>query len=197
MKLLEKEKEFSKKPAYKKAGGFWRKARAFCKTPYFKTTAKIVLIIVIASSLLVNLFTYVTPIVRYYGSGMQPNLTDKQILVLAKTKNVSSGDIIAFYYNNKVLVRRVVCTGGKQVSMDIFGSVSVNGEELSEPYIAEKSLGQCNVEFPYNVPPKSVFVLGDNRITAMDSRLKEIGAISEDRIIGKVLFSIYPPKPVK
>lgn len=174
-----------------------RNIKIFFKTPYVKATAALLVIILIISSLMMNLFTYVTPIVRYYGSSMQPTLTDRRVLVLAKTKHVSEGDVIAFYYNNKILVRRVVAEGGKQVSMDIFGTVSVGGKEISEPYVKEKSLGQTNIEFPYNVPPKSVFVLGDNRAASMDSRLKEIGAVPEDRIIGKVLFSVYPFKKIK
>ena len=107
-------------------------------------------------------------------------------------RKYESGDIIAFYYNNKVIVRRVVATGNNQVSIDVFGTVSVNGKELDEPYIENKTLGQSNLDFPYNVPTNSYFVLGDNRDVAMDSRLSEIGVVTEDRLLGKVVFSLNP-----
>jgi hypothetical protein len=89
-------------------------------------------------------------------------------------------------------VRRVVATGNEQVSIDLFGTVTVNGEELDEPYVEDKTLGQCNLKFPYNVPANEFFVLGDNRGVAMDSRLEEIGVVTEDRLIGKVVFSLNP-----
>ncbi len=110
---------------------------------------------------------------------------------------IESGDIIAFYYNNKVLVRRVVATGNEQISVDIFGAVSVNGEKLNEPSIENKTLGQCNLDFPYNVPTGAFFVLGDNRDVSMDSRLEEIGVVTDDRLIGKVVFSVKPFGSVK
>ena len=137
------------------------------------------------------------PVVKYYGTSMSPTLEDGQILIVSKMAEIESGDIIAFYYNNKVLVRRVVATGNEQISIDIFGAVSVNGEELNEPYIESKTLGQCNLDFPYNVPTGAFFVLGDNRDAAMDSRLEEIGVVTDDRLIGKVVFSVKPFGSIK
>ena len=137
------------------------------------------------------------PVVKYYGNSMSPTLDDGQILIVNKMAEVKSGDIIAFYYNNKVIVRRVVATGNSQVSIDVFGTVSINGKELEEPYIESKTLGQSNLDFPYNVPTNSYFVLGDNRDVAMDSRLSEIGVVTEDRLLGKVVFSLNPFKSVK
>ena len=169
-----------------------KKKTNFFGTPLFKTTLKIVIIIIITVSLLLNLFTFIMPVVKYYGTSMSPTLEDGQILIVSKMAEIESGDIIAFYYNNKVLVRRVVATGNEQISIDIFGAVSVNGEELNEPYIESKTLGQCNLDFPYNVPTGAFFVLGDNRDVSMDSRLEEIGVVTDDRLIGKVVFSIKP-----
>ena len=163
----------------------------------FKQTLKIVLVVIVTASLLLNLFTFIMPVVKYYGSSMSPALDDGQILIVNKMAEVESGDIVAFYYNNKVIVRRVVATGNEQVSIDVFGTVSVNGKELDEPYIENKTLGQCNLAFPYNVPAKSYFVLGDNRDIAMDSRLLEIGVVTEDRLIGKVVFSLNPFEAIK
>lgn len=162
-----------------------------------KRTLKIVLAVIISASLLLNLFTFVTPVVKYYGTSMSQTLEDGQILIVNKMAKVKSGDIIAFYYNNKVIVRRVVATGNSQVSIDVFGTVSVNGKELEEPYIKNKTLGQCNLDFPYNVPVNSYFVLGDNRDVAMDSRLSEIGVVTEERLIGKVMLILDSFGPEK
>ena len=164
----------------------------FFRSTLFKTTVKIVIIIIVTASLLLNLFTFVMPVVKYYGNSMSPALEDGQILVVSKLSEIESGDIIAFYYNNKVLVRRVVATGNQQISVDIFGTVTINGQKLEEGYIENKTLGQCNLDFPFNVPSGSFFVLGDNREVAMDSRLEEIGTVTEDRLIGKVVFSVKP-----
>lgn len=143
-----------------------------------------------AALILVNLFTHVLQIVRYNGDGMEPNLSSGQTLVLLKTTNVSEGDIIAFYYNNQVLVRRVICLGGKQLDIETDGTVKINSAALEEPYLTEKSIGQCTISLPLHVRADTVFVMGDNRAAAMDSRLAEIGTIPEERIIGKVLFKI-------
>lgn len=159
-----------------------------------KPTLKIVLVIVIVISLLMNLFTFVIPVVKYYGTSMSPTLQDGQILVVNKLAKVKQGDIIAFYYNDKVLVRRVIAEGNQQVSIDIFGEIKVDGQELEEHYVTNKTYGQCNLEFPYYVPTASYFVVGDNRVESMDSRLEEIGTVTEDRLVGKVIFALNPIK---
>lgn len=169
-----------------------KKKYSFFKSALFRSTLKIVIIVIVTASLLLNLFTFIMPVVKYYGTSMSPMLEDGQILIVNKISDIESGDIIAFYYNNKVLVRRVVATGNEQVSIDVFGTVSVNGKELDEPYVENKTLGQCNLNFPYNIPSGAFFVLGDNRDSAMDSRLEEIGVVTDDRLIGKVVFSIKP-----
>lgn len=158
----------------------------------FRRTLTIVLLVIFVASLLLNLFTFILPVVKYYGNSMAPTLNDGQILLVNKTAKIKSGDIVAFYYNNKVIVRRVVAVGGEQVSIDVFGKVSVNGTELSEPYVTDKTLGQCNLDFPYNVPAGAYFVLGDERAVSMDSRLEEIGVVTKDRLLGKVIFSLNP-----
>lgn len=174
-----------------------KKNQNFFEGQVFKRTLKTVLIIIAAASLLLNLFTFIMPVVKYYGNSMTPTLEDGQILIVNKMAEIESGDIIAFYYNNKVIVRRVVATGNNQVSIDVFGTVSVNGKEIDEPYIENKTLGQSNLDFPYNVPANSYFVLGDNRDVSMDSRLSEIGIVTKDRLLGKVVFSLNPFGSVK
>ena len=164
---------------------------------FIKMTVKIMVIIILAVSLLLNLFTFIMPVVKYYGNSMSPTLEDGQILIVSKLSEIKSGDVIAFYYNNKVLVRRVVAVGNEQITVDVFGTVTVNGNEIEEPYIENKTYGQCDIDFPYTVPTDTFFVLGDNREVAMDSRLEEIGTVAEDRVIGKIVFSINPPGIVK
>ena len=145
---------------------------------------------VVLAVLMLNLFTHILQIVNYNGTGMEPTLRGGQTLVIQKTQKVREGDIIAFYYNNQVLVRRVICEGGKQLEIDDHGTVRINGAELPEPYLKSKSLGQSNVTFPLQVRSGTVFVMGDNRAEAMDSRLEEIGTVPMDRIIGKVILTL-------
>lgn len=160
------------------------------KHPYLSTAVTLAASLILLVVILVNLFTHVLPVVRYYGDGMEPTFHSGQLLVLLKTEKVEQGDVIAFYYNNKILVRRVISTGGNQIEIQQNGAVAINGAPLEEPYVATPSMGQCNLTFPYYIPPNHVFVMGDRRETAMDSRLEEIGPISTDRILGKVLLSI-------
>lgn len=167
------------------------------KRIFIKTTVKIIVIIILTVSLLLNLFTLVMPVVKYYGTSMSPTLEDGQILIVSKLSEIESGDIIAFYYNNKVLVRRVAAVGNEQITIDVFGAVMVNGNEIEEPYIEDKTYGQCDIDFPFVVPSNTYFVLGDNREVAMDSRLQEISTVAEDRVIGKIIFSINPLGIVK
>ena len=115
---------------------------------YGKVMLKIALAVFALLLILLNLFTLVFSVVRYYGDGMEPTLESRQVLVIKKTDRVEAGDIIAFYYNNKALVRRVICEGGKTIVVDDAGSVSINGERLEESYVSQPSFGQSNVTFP-------------------------------------------------
>lgn len=174
-----------------------KKIKSFLKTPLLKNTMKIFFALILVVSLLMNLFTFVIPVVKYYGTSMSPTLKDGQILIVNKMAGIKNGDVVAFYYNNQVLVRRVIASGNEQITVDVFGTVHINGEEMKEPYIENKTLGQSNIDFPYNVPTNTYFVMGDNRDVAMDSRLSEIGVVSEDRLIGKVIFSMNPFRTIK
>jgi len=121
---------------------------------------------------------------------MEQNLCHRQTLILLKTQDVERGDIIAFYFNNQILVRRVICDGGNQISVETDGTVLINAAPIMEEYLTALSIGQCNITFPYLVPKDHLFVMGDNRAVSMDSRLKEIGSVPLDRVIGKVLLAI-------
>lgn len=148
------------------------------------------LLVVAAVAVLVAMLFF--PIFRVTGSSMEPSLDSKEIVVCLKNSKFKSGDIVAFYYNNKVLLKRVIGTAGDTIEIDKDGNVFVNGNMLDEPYIKQKSLGQCDIDFPFQVPDNRIFVMGDNRETSVDSRTTAVGCIADEYIIGKVFFRIWP-----
>lgn len=136
------------------------------------------------------------PVMQTYGSSMAPTLNDGEIIFSVKTKELSQGDIVAFYYNNKVLVKRVIAGPSDLVNIDADGTVYVNDQLLEEPYLSEKSMGEVDIELPYLVPDGRYFVLGDNRVTSADSRHTSVGCVSDEQIIGKIIFRIWPLKEI-
>ena len=132
------------------------------------------------------------PVLQIYGGSMTPTLQDGQIVVSVKSAQPDRGDIVAFYYNNKILVKRVIAGPGQWVDMDENGNVYVDEQLLDEPYLAEKALGECNIEFPYQVPDGRFFVMGDHRLTSVDSRHTSVGCIAEEQIVGKIVFRVWP-----
>lgn len=149
-----------------------------------------VLATVAAVSILVA--TLLFPVMRIYGASMKPTLDDGEIVVSIKVKDLATGDIVAFYYNNKLLIKRVICGPGDWVNLDGDGTVFVNGIALEEPYLTEKSLGICDIELPYQVPADQYFVLGDHRETSVDSRSSMVGCVSREQIVGRILFRVWP-----
>jgi signal peptidase I len=170
---------------------FKEKLSVFQSTP-FKRTGKIVLLVMVTASLLLNLFTFIMPVVKYYGNSMSPTLEHDEVVVLLKTKEFERGDLIGFYYQGKILLKRVIALPEDEVAIDADGNVYVNGELLEEPYVTDKGLGDCDLEFPYKVPGTGYFVLGDRRSNSVDSRNSVVGAISREDIIGKVFFRVWP-----
>ena len=132
------------------------------------------------------------PVLQIYGASMTPTLQDGDIVVSLKTSDFRPGDVVAFYYNNKILVKRVIASSGEWVDIDETGTVSINGEILDEPYLAEKALGECDIKLPYQVPDEKVFVMGDHRSVSVDSRSSQVGCISQEQIVGKIVFRIWP-----
>ncbi|MBR0136795.1 MAG: signal peptidase I [Erysipelotrichaceae bacterium] len=132
------------------------------------------------------------PVLRIYGTSMTPTLTEGDYVVSIKGAALKSGDVIAFYYNNKILVKRVIAVSGDWINIDEDGNVYVNSLPLDEPYISEKAFGDCNIQLPYQVPESRVFVMGDHRSVSIDSRNKAVGCVAEEQIVGKIVFIIWP-----
>lgn len=136
--------------------------------------------------------TLLLPVLQIYGSSMTPTLTDGDIVLSLKEADFQRQDIIAFYYNNKILVKRVIARAGEWVNIDEEGNVTVNGEPLEEPYVMDKSLGECDIQLPYQVPEGRLFVMGDHRSVSVDSRSSAVGCVAEEQIVGKLIFRIWP-----
>ena len=132
------------------------------------------------------------PVMQTYGNSMSPTLCNGEIIFSVKTSKPDQGDVIAFYYNNKVLVKRVIAGPGDWVDILEDGTVFVNQQQLDEPYISEKSYGDADVEFPYQVPDGKYFVLGDHRSTSADSRHTAVGCVAKEQIVGKIIFRVWP-----
>lgn len=132
------------------------------------------------------------PVLQISGTSMTESLQDKDIVVALNSNKYKTGDIIAFYYNNNILVKRVIAAAGDWVDIDKDGNVYVNEELLNEPYISEKALGDCNITLPYQVPDGRCFVMGDHRATSIDSRNTAVGCVSNDMVIGKILLRAWP-----
>ena len=136
------------------------------------------------------------PVLRIYGTSMTPTLEESDIVLSVKGGKFDTGDVIAFYYNNKILVKRVIAQTGDWVNIDKDGVVYVNGEVIDEPYVSGRSLGECDIELPYQVPEGRVFVMGDHRDVSIDSRSSTIGCIAEEQVVGRIIFRIWPFKEI-
>ena len=154
------------------------------------TSTVYTLITVAAAAVLVA--TLLLPVLRIYGTSMTPTLDNGQIVVSVKTGELEPGDVVAFYYNNKILIKRVICGSGDWVDIQRDGTVLVNGQVLDEPYLTEKALGTCDIELPYQVPDGRVFVMGDHRETSVDSRSTSVGCLAQEQIVGRIFFRVWP-----
>lgn len=160
----------------------------------FKSTIY-TLLVVVALSVLVAIFLF--PVLQITGKSMRPTIIEGDIVVAVKGIEFERGDVIAFYYNNRILVKRVIATSSEWVNIDSEGNVFINGKLLDEKYITNKSLGKVDIKFPYQVPEGTYFVLGDERESSIDSRNSLIGTVPEEDIIGKIIFRVWPFKRVR
>lgn len=165
--------------------------RTTYNSKYVKVLRSTIYVLIIIAALAVLVATFFMPVFQISGLSMAPKFNTGDFVVSIKTSNLKSDDVIAFYHGNKILVKRVIARAGQWIVMDEKGNVYVDGNLLEESYISEKNLGDYDIEFPYQVPDGSWFVLSDNRLDSLDSRNSEIGCIKESDIIGKILFKIW------
>lgn len=148
--------------------------------------------LITVAALAVLVATLWLPVLKIYGSSMTPTLQNGEIVFSVKTTKMEPGDVIAFYYNNKILVKRVIAGSGDWVDISQDGTVYVNGLAVDEPYLEEKAFGDADIELPYQVPDGRIFVMGDHRATSVDSRHIAVGCVAEEQIVGKIVFRIWP-----
>ena len=175
LELLEAELE---RERYKKRYGNVLRSTAFS------------LVVVAATAVLIAVL--LLPVLQISGTSMTDSLQDEDIVVALNSSGYKTGDIIAFYYNNNILVKRVIASAGDWVDIDADGNVYINEELLEEPYVTDKALGDCNITLPYQVPDGRCFVMGDHRATSIDSRNTAVGCVSNDMVIGKILIRVWP-----
>ncbi len=162
------------------------------KREYRNTIKHIVEVLIVAAAVSVLLATLFFPMLKVSGVSMEPTLENGQIIVLEKTGEFETGDLIGFYYQNKILLKRVIGQAGDYINIDENGSVYVNDVKIDEPYLNETALGDCDITLPYQVPDGKIFVMGDNRAKSVDSRSKLVGCLSEEQVIGRVVLRIWP-----
>lgn len=151
-----------------------------------------VFLLIVVSAISVLVAVLLMPVLQIYGHSMNNTLDEGDIVLSIKDSEFETGDIIAFYYNNKILVKRVIGNPGDWIDIDEDGNVYVNNVLTEEPYIKEKAFGECNIELPYQVPESRVFVMGDNRSVSIDSRNTAVGCVAEEQIVGKIVFRLWP-----
>ncbi|MBP3816591.1 MAG: signal peptidase I [Firmicutes bacterium] len=162
------------------------------KSQYKATTKSTISVLIVVTALSILVATLWMPVLRVYGTSMTPTLMEGEIVISIKGSDYKVGDIISFYYENKLLVKRYIAGPGDWVDIDESGNVYVNGEMIDEPYIDEKAYGDVTIKLPYQVPEGRFFVLGDHRATSADSRLAVIGCVAEEQIVGKIVYKVFP-----
>lgn len=166
--------------------------REHYKHRYRRTLKSTIFALITAAAAAVLVATLWLPVLQIFGSSMNPTLSEGEIVVSIKSSSMERGDIVAFYYGNKVLIKRYIAGPGAWVDMKEDGTILVDGMVLDEPYIEEKAYGISDLEYPYQVPDQSYFLVGDQRDTSVDSRHSSVGCILEENIVGKIVYRVWP-----
>ena len=164
---------------------------------YNKALSGTVYVLTIVAAVAVLIATLVLPVLQIEGTSMSPTLANGDIVLLTKTTSFDRGELCGFSWNNKLLIKRVIGLPGDWIEIDTDGTVYLNGEQLDEPYAEQLAVGECDLEFPFQVPQEQYFVLGDMRESSIDSRNTLIGCVEKDQIVGKVFFRIWPFKEIR
>lgn len=159
---------------------------------FIKSVTSTVGSLIVVAAIAIIISTMILPVLRVTGTSMTPTLQNDEVLLCNKLSAPDRGDIIAFYYNNKILIKRVIGLPGDTINIAEDGTVYVNGEQLDEPYVSELALGECDIDLPYQVPENRIFVLGDHRAVSIDSRSITVGCIAEENVIGIVFMKVWP-----
>lgn len=162
------------------------------RSRYNKVLRNTIYTLIVVAAVAVLVATIWMPVLQIYGTSMTPTLDEGEIVISIKGADFEQGDLIAFYLQNKILVKRYIAGPGQWVEIDQEGNVYIDGEELDEPYLTKKALGDCDIEFPYQVPENRYFCMGDHRETSVDSRNTSVGCVSEEQIVGKIVFRVWP-----
>lgn len=162
------------------------------KTSYGRILRSTVFLLLVVAAAAVLIAMLLLPVLQVGGTSMTESLQDKDIVVAVSGNKYKTGDIIAFYYNNNILIKRVIAKAGDWVDIDRDGNVFVNDKQMDEPYVTEKAFGECNIALPYQVPEGKCFVMGDHRATSIDSRNTSVGCVNSDMIVGRIVFRVWP-----
>ena len=164
---------------------------------YNKALSGTIYVLTIVAAVAVLIATLVLPVLQIEGTSMEPTLVNGDVVLLTKTTSFDRGELCGFSWNNKLLIKRVIGIPGDWIEIDTDGTVYLNGEKLDEPYAEQLSVGECDLEFPFQVPQEQYFVLGDMRESSIDSRNTLIGCVAKDQIVGKIFFRIWPFKTIR
>ena len=193
--MIEKEKKIISFPTIKQIETELKRYRR--QKAYNKALADTIYVLTMVAAIAVLIATLVLPVVQIEGTSMEPTLVNGDIVLLTKTTNFERGELCGFSWNNKLLIKRVIGKSGDWIEIDTDGTVYLNGTKLEEEYAVQMSMGECDLEFPFQVPQEQYFVLGDMRESSIDSRNTLIGCVEKDQILGKVFFRVWPMKTMR